>query len=340
MVCFCLLTGAVAVAFFAGLHFLLKICGFADKSKTELRGLKGKHIVITGGSSGIGKSLGMLAVENGANVTLIARDESKLQKAVDEFRSLSSGSSGSVKISYYSVDVSKDHEKVDEVINNATNANGPIDILVCCAGTSVSGRFEDTPISDFKSMMDVNYFGTVYPIKSVVPLMKARRNGKIVVVSSVVGMFGLYGYTAYSASKYALRGLAESLQMELTPYNVGVTMCMPPDTDTPGYEEEMKTKPLETKLISEAGGLVHPDAVAQKLYKDVMKGKFLSTIGFENELVALVCAGASPVVSFFQLAVEAFSMGAIRIIVAVILLRFNWILKKCMRQRDSSKKAD
>lgn len=123
--------------------------------------------------------------------------------------------------------------------------------------------------------MEVNYLGSVYPTRAVVTTMKERRMGRILFVSSQAGQIGLFGYTAYSPSKFALRGLAESLQMEVSrsafpvlyvgrrgnggreepavkgagvsllqikPYNIYVTVAYPPDTDTPGLAEENKTK--------------------------------------------------------------------------------------------------
>lgn len=130
--------------------------------------------------------------------------------------------------------------------------------------------------------MEVNYLGSVYPTRAVITTMKERRMGRIMFVSSQAGQIGLFGYTPYSPSKFALRGLAESLQMEVSvwsliteypdanrlfvhnhfvlispmlkdwpslnvplqikPYNIYVTVAYPPDTDTPGLAEENKTK--------------------------------------------------------------------------------------------------
>lgn len=91
-------------------------------------------------------------------------------------------------------------------------------------------------------MMDINYIGSVNVTRASLSSIKQVDNGRIVFVSSIAGQLGLYGYTAYSASKYALRGLAECLQMELYPYNIRVTLAHPPDTDTPGFEVENKVK--------------------------------------------------------------------------------------------------
>ncbi|KAL8182598.1 UNVERIFIED_CONTAM: hypothetical protein K2H54_058510 [Gekko kuhli] len=141
-----------------------------------------------------------------------------------------------------SVDVSKDYANVERVLKQAQEKLGPVDMLVNSAGTSVTGKFEDLDTKNFEELMSVNYLGSVYPTHAVITTMKERRMGRIVFVSSQAGQLGLFGFTAYSATKFALRGLAEALQMEVKPYNVYITVAYPPDTDTPGFAEESKTK--------------------------------------------------------------------------------------------------
>lgn len=121
-----------------------------------------------------------------------------------------------------------------------------------------------------QGMMDINYMGTFHAVRSVLPSMKFRKKGKIACTSSVGGLLGVYGYTAYGASKFALRGFAEALQMEVKPFNISVTLCFPPDTDTPCFEEENKVKPLETKLISGAAGVLKPEDVASSILSDTL----------------------------------------------------------------------
>ena len=99
-------------------------------------------------------------------------------------------------------------------------------------------------------MMRVNYLGSVYCTKSVIESMKSRKFGRIVMVSSQAGQIGIFGYTAYSATKFALKGFSEALQMEVKPYNVYVTMAYPPDTDTPGLKEENLYKVFFLSLLS------------------------------------------------------------------------------------------
>lgn len=118
--------------------------------------------------------------------------------------------------------------------------------------------------------MEINFLGTAHAVRAVLPTMKSRRQGKIVCISSVAGLLGLYGFTGYSASKFALRGFAEALQMEVKPYNISVTLSFPPDTDTPSLHEENKLKSVETKKISETAGIFSPTQVATAILHDAM----------------------------------------------------------------------
>uniref|UniRef100_A0A803WEH3 3-dehydrosphinganine reductase n=1 Tax=Ficedula albicollis TaxID=59894 RepID=A0A803WEH3_FICAL len=195
---------------------------------------------VTGGSSGIGKCIAIECYKQGAFITLIARDENKLLQTKKEIEKYSVNDKQVVLC--ISVDVSKDYEQVENVLKQAQEKLGPVDMLVNCAGTSVTGKFEDIEVNSFERLMAVNYLGSVYPSRAVIATMKERRMGRIVFVSSQAGQLGLFGYTAYSPTKFALRGLAEALQMEVKPYNVYITVAYPPDTDTPGFAEESKTK--------------------------------------------------------------------------------------------------
>uniref|UniRef100_A0A8D3DXH9 3-dehydrosphinganine reductase n=1 Tax=Scophthalmus maximus TaxID=52904 RepID=A0A8D3DXH9_SCOMX len=265
--------------------------------------LNGAHVVVTGGSSGIGKSIAVECYRQGAFITLVARNEAKLLQAKKEVEKFAINDKQVVLC--ISVDVSSDYSQVESVIKQAQEKLGPVDMLVNCAGSSISGKFEEVEVDRFKKLMEVNYLGSVYPTRAVITTMKERRMGRIMFVSSQAGQIGLFGYTAYSPSKFALRGLAESLQMEIKPYNIYVTVAYPPDTDTPGLAEENKTKPLETKLISETSGVCQPDQVAKIIVRD-----------------AIV------------------TMGLFRTIALFYLGSFDSIVRRCMIQREQLKAAD
>uniref|UniRef100_A0A8D0L5G0 3-dehydrosphinganine reductase n=1 Tax=Sphenodon punctatus TaxID=8508 RepID=A0A8D0L5G0_SPHPU len=294
--------------------------------------LPGAHVVVTGGSSGIGKCVAIECYKQGAFITLIARNEDKLLQTKKEIEKYSVNDKQVVLC--ISVDVSKDYGNVENVLKQAQEKLGPVDMLVNCAGTSVTGKFEDLEMNTFERLMAVNYLGSVYPTRAVIATMKERRMGRIVFVSSQAGQLGLFGYTAYSPTKFALRGLAEALQMEVKPYNIYVTVAYPPDTDTPGFAEESKTKPLETKLISETSSVCQADQVARVIVKDAIQGNFNSSIGSDGYMLALLTSGMSPVTSITEGLQQVVGMGIFRIIGLFYLGSFDSIVRRCMIERE------
>lgn len=233
----------------------------------QTKSIKDKHIVITGGSSGIGKSIGIAAARLGAHVTILARDKTKLKAAQEEIIKECTDPLAQ-KIQAISLDVT-DASSVEETLKKI-DKDAPVFMLANCAGMAICGKLEDMPNEDIKKLIDLNYLGSVYCAKTLIPFMKERKEGIIVFTASQAAILGIYGMAVYSGAKYALRGLAESLHMELRPYNISVTVSLPPDTDTPGFETENKNKPVETHKISESAGLFKPDDVAQRIMEDSM----------------------------------------------------------------------
>ncbi|XP_037538136.1 3-ketodihydrosphingosine reductase [Nematolebias whitei] len=300
--------------------------------------LNGAHVVVTGGSSGIGKCIAIECYRQGAFITLVARDEEKLLRAKKDVEKFAINDKQVVLC--VSVDVSSDYTQVENVIKQAQEKLGPVDMLVNCAGTAISGKFEEVEVERFKEMIEVNYLGSVYPTRAVITTMKERRMGRIMFVSSQAGQLGLFGYTAYSPSKFALRGLAEALQMEIKPYNIYVTMAFPPDTDTPLFAEENKSKPLETKLICETSGVWQPDQVAKIVVKDAVQGNFNSSVGPDGYMLSALTCGMSPVTSITEGLQQIVTMGLFRTIALFYLGSFDSIVRRCMIQREQSKAAD
>ncbi|XP_023225867.1 3-ketodihydrosphingosine reductase-like [Centruroides sculpturatus] len=297
------------------------------------------HVLVTGGSSGIGKSLAIEAISRGANVTLIARNKARLEEAKEEVESYAVDKQKQ-KVKIFSIDISKYYENVEVVFQKAEEQLGPIDILFNCAGTAFAQKFEDICIEDFKRMIDVNYIGSVQATKAVLPCMKKRRKGIIVFVSSIAGLFGIYGFSAYSASKFALKGLAECLQMEVKPYSISITVAYPPDTETPGFIEEQKTKPIETKQISQTAAVLSPEIVAKCIFNDSLDGRFSSTIGIEGWMISNLCCGMSPISSLSQMFIQILLMGPFRLIGVFCLKNFDKIIKDCLRQQEENKKVN
>ncbi|XP_046400311.1 3-ketodihydrosphingosine reductase [Ischnura elegans] len=303
------------------------------------RNLQKQHVVVTGGSSGIGKAVAIEAARLGANVTIIARDVQKLEAAQREVVDSCIDKENQV-IRYLSLDISGCDESMRSHIEKLENDLGPIYMLVNCAGYSACTKFEDISIKDVKSMMDVNFFGTYCVTSAVVPLMKKRRSGIVVLVGSQASLLGIFGYAAYSSTKFALRGLAESLHMEVCPYKMSVTLALPPDTDTPGFALEEQGKLEETRLVCNSAGLFKPDVVAKQLIQDALCGKFYSTVGFESFMMKTLCAGMTPFYSVGELIIQAMLMGIFRIIGQFYMYSFHNIVKNCAKLKDDSKKAE
>ncbi|XP_063888074.1 3-ketodihydrosphingosine reductase-like [Scylla paramamosain] len=293
--------------------------------------LQGKHVLVTGGSSGIGLSVARQVALLGAKVTLVARNVERLQKAKEEVESACTKLEGdsSSRVQIFSVDLAGRRENIDTAIKEAEASQGPVYMLVNCAGFSRAQVFEDIPQSLVKELIDVNLMGSFTVTQEVVRGMKQRGEGGVVVfTSSQGGLVGLYGFTAYSAAKGAVVKLAEALHMELKPHGITVTVCYPPDTQTPGFEEENKTKPVETRLISEAAGLFTSDQVAKKLVDDALQGNFISTVGFEGFMLTTLCAGMGPVTDSLSLLSQMFLTGLFRLISAFYLWSFSNIVRR------------
>lgn len=245
-------------------HVLIYL--FVKKSlyKSKEKSLYGKHVVVTGGSSGIGLNIATECAKRGANVTIIARNEKALSAAIsllEIIRRLPEQ-----KFQKLSLDISKDYKLVEEAFEKLDE----VYMLVNCAGMAICGVFEEVSMEDAHKLMDINYFGTYNCTRCVLPKMKAAGEGVIVITASLGALMGIYGYGPYAATKFALRGLAETIAMESKHLGVTVTLALPADTDTPGFENEEKSKPKETKIISGSAGLAKPEDVAAQIIKDAL----------------------------------------------------------------------
>ena len=224
-------------------------------------------MLVTGGSSGIGLATALLAVERGARVSLVARRADVLDDAAAKCRA----AGGQVAVA--AADVA-DGAQVGIAVSSLTSALGPVDVVVCSAGQARPGYFEQLDPDLFRQMMDVNYFGTVNVVRAVVPAMIERRRGSVVGVSSAAGLVGVFGYTAYAPTKFAVRGFLESLRGELLPYGIHVGCSFPPDTDTPQLADENRFKPKETKAISGTIKPLSAERVAKSIVEGIEKERF------------------------------------------------------------------
>jgi len=246
--------------------------------------LYGKNIYIAGGSSGIGRAVAKAFAKRGSDVIIFARGEMKLDVALKELED--SRIKATQRFFSMAVDVSE-QDDVSVKMERAVREFGPPGVLVNSAGIAYPNYFEDIPYEKFDEMLTTNLYGIRNVISCLLPSMKEAREGYIVNVSSMAGLIGVFGYTAYSASKFAVIGFSESLRGEVKPHNITVSVLCPPDTDTPQLHEENKTKPPETKAIAGNAGIMSADRVAEALLKGMKKRTFMIIPGFEGKFIYL-----------------------------------------------------
>lgn len=242
----------------------------------------GTYTLISGGSSGIGLALAQDLVRAGGNVYLVARRIELLDQAVAALSNLKQ--LPDQRIAAFPVDVS-DWRQVQALAEQMMQGGVTPDILINSAGIVEPGYVQDLKIEHFHQMMDINYQGTVHVIKAFLPEMMRRKSGYIINVSSGGGLTGIFGYTGYCASKFAVRGFSEALRYELAPYKIGVVVVYPPDTETPQLEYDILHKPPETKALTETAGRMTAPAVARIILRDAQKGKPVILPGFEAGLL-------------------------------------------------------
>ncbi|MCB9232423.1 MAG: SDR family oxidoreductase [Bacteroidia bacterium] len=181
--------------------------------------MKDKVVLITGGSSGIGKALAERFAKAGAKIVITGRNKENLDLVVEELRK------SGTQISGVAGDVSV-YEDCERMINRAVKVYGGIDILINNAGMSMRALFEDLDVVVIEKLMQINFYGTVYCTKLALPhILKSK--GSIIGISSVAGWRGLPGRTGYTASKFAMNGFLEALRTELLYKGVHIMAVAP-----------------------------------------------------------------------------------------------------------------
>lgn len=185
-----------------------------------MQSLKDKVALITGAGKGIGKAIAVALAIEGVHVGLVARTQKDVQAVSEEIQGLG------VKSAYTTADVSNRSE-VESAVDQLRNKLGDVDILINNAGTGTFGKFLELEPEVWENQIRVNLFGVYYATRAVLPQMIARRTGDIINISSTAGKTGSANTSAYSASKFAVFGLTESLMQEVRKFNIRVTALAP-----------------------------------------------------------------------------------------------------------------
>ncbi|MFQ6639775.1 hypothetical protein Gotur_015665, partial [Gossypium turneri] len=283
--------------------------------------IKNRHVFITGGSMGIGLAIAKQAASEGARISLLARSVDRLQKAKESICQ-----AYEVEVSIFSADV-RDYDAVERAIKEA----GPIDVLVVNHGVYYMEEFETQGLDVMKTMIDVNLMGSFNVIKAALPLMKDRKDkgpASIALMSSMAGQAGIYGFAAYSATKFGLRGLAEALQQELLVNNIHLSIIFPPVTETSGIEQARERMPEITKIILESSPGMKAEEVGKITIQGIKSGSFSIPCRLDGRAVAIATAGLSPQTSFLMASIEVVFAGLFRFVALLLQWRGYEIIEK------------
>jgi short-subunit dehydrogenase len=203
--------------------------------------MKERTVLVTGASSGIGKEIARLLARRGDFPVLVARRAGPLRELTEE---LGTGAA-------YPCDVT-DGESVQALVEEVKQTRGRIDVLINNAGYGFFGGALDIPMSDYEGMLQTNYLGAVRMTRAVIPHMLEAGGGRIVNIASVAGLTGSPNLAAYSASKFALIGFSESLDLEYAPV-IRVGVLCPGPVQTPFFRGEDPSRffpaPIAKRLL-------------------------------------------------------------------------------------------
>lgn len=239
-------------------------------------------VYITGGSSGIGLGLARFYASEGCDVVLLARDRAKLDVAADSCRKVAA--SPEQNICGVSLDITA-YESLPAEFDEVVALHGLPDLVILCAGVSGNKTFLETTADEFDQIVNINLAGSREVARALLPSMLQRGSGQIAFVSSMAGLTGIYGYSAYSASKFAVTGLSQALRQELAGSGVTVHLLCPPEVDTPMIAAESSTAVPQTRFLKDLVGTLQPDVAAKKIAGGLRRRKPVIVPGFRAGLM-------------------------------------------------------
>lgn len=240
-----------------------------------------QRVVITGGSSGLGLELARRLADEAASLALLARDAERLEIARQELLRR-----GARAVEVITADV-RDSAALSAAFTTIAERLGGIDMLINSAGILREGYFESLSEETFRSVVEVNLVGPVNVTRAALPHLRAAR-GAIVNVASVGGLQGVFGYSAYNASKYGLVGFSEALRVELRPQGVRVHVVCPPEFDSPMIDVLDTVRTPENRAHTLTIPKHNVETIAQEALAGVRRGRFLIVTGRRARAAVLV----------------------------------------------------
>ena len=231
-----------------------------------LTNFAGSVAVITGGASGIGFATAGALREHGAHVVLADINADGLSRAEEQLRQRNPDAQGGILT--VATDVTSEAQ-VRELMRQALEAFGNIDLVVTCAGVGRGGPIDMFTSSDMQSMMNINFMGTYNCVQSALPAMRQQGSGYFVFLSSVAGKLGTPLLSGYCASKWAVRGFSAALRAEFFGTGIGITTVYPAWVDTPMVRQESENamRLLNVQIM------LTPEQVADAILQAVSEGR-------------------------------------------------------------------
>lgn len=259
--------------------------------------IKGKKVVISGGSQGAGAALAELCYTKGANVVIVSRTVSKLEAQVQKIVTKHEPMFEGQTIRYIAADLTKEEEAI-RVFSEETMPAAP-DVIFSCAGAAETGFILDFKASQLASAFSTNYLSALFFVHAGTTRMAKEpispKNPRYVAIfSSVLAFYPLLGYGQYCASKAAVRSLIDSLRVEALPFNIRVVGVFPGNFQSEGFEEENKTKPEITRQIEGPSQAISAEECAKIVFAQMEKGGQMITTDLIGWILQSIALSSSP----------------------------------------------
>lgn len=239
-----------------------------------------RNVVITGGSSGLGLALAHAFAAKGDRVALLARDPVKLAAAVEDIKR----HAPNAEVHGIAMDV-RDTTALPARFAALAHTMGGVDILINSAGILREGYFETLDDAVHREVMEINHFGVLNTIRAALPYLQKSACAQILNVASVASLTGVFGYSAYCASKHALLGASDCLRAELKPQHIRVQVACPSEFDSPMVDAIDQTRTPENRAHAQTIPKVGVDVVAADILKGMETNEFLIVPGQRTRLM-------------------------------------------------------
>ncbi|KAG7443794.1 oxidoreductase [Guyanagaster necrorhizus] len=254
----------------------------------------GKHCYITGGSSGLGLALAIRLVKLGAHVSIVARNEKRLQEALEKMENVRQSPDQILAAYSFSVTASQSTADALDAASAPHGGRCPDALFLCAGGPSPKLFLEHDETSMKKGMDDAYWVQALSALEGTKRMVNEKIQGKIIFISSFLAFMSIVGHSSYASGKFALRGLAETLRSEFLLYGITVHIFFPGNMLTPGLEAENKTKPKITLKLEETDTGQTAEHTADGLLQGVFRGDFHITNDLLGNIFRSSTRGATP----------------------------------------------